>query len=61
MGMDADLSQTPEDFLKMRERILAEDDMVIGSRYIKGGEQIGKNLIKLSVLPRKTKLISELA
>ena len=46
MGMDADLSQAPEDFLKMREKILAEDDMVIGSRYIKGGEQIGKNLIK---------------
>jgi dolichol-phosphate mannosyltransferase len=42
MCIDADLSQSPSELLKMKEKLDKGYDQVIGSRYMAGGEQIGK-------------------
>jgi len=46
MCIDADLSQSPADLYKMKEKLDNGYDLVIGSRYMKGGEQIGKSLLR---------------
>jgi glycosyltransferase involved in cell wall biosynthesis len=46
MCIDADLSQSPDDLLKMKEKLDNGYDLVIGSRYMAGGEQIGKSVIR---------------
>ena len=46
MCIDADLSQQPSDLVRMKELIDEGFDMVIGSRYIKGGKQIGKPFMR---------------
>jgi dolichol-phosphate mannosyltransferase len=46
MGIDADLSQSPADLLLMKEKLDRGYDLVIGSRYIKGGKQLGKSLLR---------------
>ena len=43
IGIDVDLSQSVDDLLKMIKFMKNNKaDMVIGSRYIKGGKQINK-------------------
>ncbi len=46
MCIDADLSQSPADLFKMKEKLDNGYDLVIGSRYMTGGEQIGKSMIR---------------
>lgn len=46
MCIDADLSQSPADLLKMKDKLESGYDLVIGSRYMAGGEQIGKSFIR---------------
>jgi dolichol-phosphate mannosyltransferase len=46
MCIDADLSQSPLDLLKMKELLDKGYDLAIGSRYMEGGEQIGKSAIR---------------
>lgn len=46
MCIDADLSQSPADLLKMKEYLDNGYDLVIGSRYMEGGEQIGKTFLR---------------
>lgn len=46
MCIDADLSQSPIDLLKMMEKLDNGYDLVIGSRYMTGGEQVGKSLLR---------------
>lgn len=46
MCIDADLSQSPTDLFNMKEILDNGYDLVIGSRYIKGGQQIGKSLVR---------------
>ena len=41
--LDADLSQPPNDLITMKDKLDTSCDLVIGSRYIQGGEQIGKS------------------
>ena len=43
MCIDADLSQAPDDLLRMRELLEAGYDVVIGSRYAAAGSQSGKS------------------
>lgn len=44
--IDADLSQSPKDLLKIKEELDKGYDLVIGSRYIDEGKQIGKSPIR---------------
>lgn len=46
MCIDADLSQSPADLFKMKEKLDNGHDLVIGSRYMAGGEQVGKSMIR---------------
>ncbi len=46
MCIDADLSQSPVDLFKMKEKLDSGYDLVIGSRYMAGGEQVGKSVIR---------------
>ena len=46
MCIDADLSQSPADLFKMKEKLDNGYDLVIGSRYMAGGEQVGKSMIR---------------
>jgi dolichol-phosphate mannosyltransferase len=46
MCIDADLSQSPADLFKMKEKLDSGYDLVIGSRYMTGGEQVGKSLLR---------------
>ena len=46
MCIDADFSQSPLDLLKMKEKLDSGYDLVIGSRYMKGGEQVGKSFLR---------------
>jgi dolichol-phosphate mannosyltransferase len=46
MCIDADLSQSPKDLIKMKEKLDSGADLVIGSRYMAGGEQIGKSFLR---------------
>ena len=41
--MDADLSQSPADLLRLKHALDSGTDVVIGSRYLKGGAQRGKS------------------
>jgi len=44
--IDADLSQSPIDLLKIKNKLDQGYDLVIGSRYIDKGKQIGKSPIR---------------
>jgi len=44
--IDADLSQSPEDLVKMTELLDKGYDLVIGSRYMEGGQQVGKSAFR---------------
>ncbi len=44
--IDADLSQSPADLVKMKENLDSGYDLVIGSRYMTGGKQIDKSLFR---------------
>jgi len=44
--IDADLSQTPEDLLKIKQKLDEGYDLVIGSRYMKDGKQLGKSPLR---------------
>ena len=44
--MDADLSQSPNDLLLMKDELDNGYDLVIGSRYISGGQQLGKSFFR---------------
>ena len=44
--IDADLSQSPGDLLKMKGLLDEGFDLVIGSRYMTGGKQIGKSVFR---------------
>ena len=44
--IDADLSQSPNDLLKIKEKLDEGYDLVIGSRYLKEGKQLGKSPIR---------------
>lgn len=46
MCLDADLSQSPSDLLRMKEKYDSGFDLVIGSRYARGGKQIGKSFMR---------------
>lgn len=46
MCIDADLSQSPADLLRMKEKLDDGYDLVIGSRYMRGGSQVGKSLLR---------------
>lgn len=46
MCIDADLSQSPKDLVKMKEKLDSGYDLVIGSRYMKGGKQVGKSFFR---------------
>jgi len=47
MQMDGDLAQDVNDLILMREELRRKNiDMVIGSRYMAGGSQVGKSLIR---------------
>lgn len=44
--IDADLSQDPNDLVIMKEKLDDGYDLVIGSRYVSGGRQIGKSFMR---------------
>lgn len=44
--IDADLSQSPSDLFRMKEKLDKGYDLVIGSRYMRGGEQVGKSMVR---------------
>ena len=44
--IDADLSQSPEDLLKIKNKLDEGYDLVIGSRYMANGKQFGKSPIR---------------
>ena len=44
--IDADLSQSPEDLLKIKNKLDDGYDLVIGSRYMSNGKQLGKSPIR---------------
>ena len=44
--IDADLSQSPEDLLKIKDKLDDGYDLVIGSRYMSNGKQFGKSPIR---------------
>ncbi|MBM4135153.1 MAG: glycosyltransferase, partial [Nitrospira sp.] len=44
--IDADFSQSPRDLVRMKEVLDGGQDLVVGSRYMKDGEQIGKSLAR---------------
>ena len=44
--IDADFSQSSEDLLKIKQKLDEGYDLVIGSRYMERGEQIGKSHIR---------------
>ena len=44
--IDADLSQSPDDLLKIKNKLDEGYDLVIGSRYVDKGKQVGKSLLK---------------
>lgn len=44
--IDADLSQSPLDLFKMKSKLDEGYDLVIGSRYMAGGEQVGKSAVR---------------
>jgi dolichol-phosphate mannosyltransferase len=44
--IDADLSQSPLDLFKMKGKLDEGYDLVIGSRYMTGGEQVGKSAVR---------------
>lgn len=46
MAIDADLSQSPSDLLRLKEKLDSGYDLVVGSRYVAGGKQIGKSLLR---------------
>ena len=46
MCIDADLSQSASDLLRMKDKLDAGCDLVIGSRYMPGGKQVGKNFMR---------------
>jgi len=46
MCIDADLSQSPHDLFKMKGKLDEGYDLVIGSRYMKGGKQVGKSFFR---------------
>ena len=46
MCIDADLSQSPSDLFTMKEKLDDGHDLVIGSRYMAGGEQVGKSFLR---------------
>ena len=46
MCIDADLSQSPVDLFKMKEKLDDGYDLVIGSRYMAGGDQVGKSFVR---------------
>lgn len=47
IGLDADLSQSPKYLKDMFAQIENGSDMVIGSRYISGGQVVGKSKLRL--------------
>ena len=44
--IDADLSQSPEDLLKIKNKLDEGYDLVIGSRYMTNGKQLGKSPLR---------------
>jgi len=46
MCIDADLSQSASDLINMKKKIDEGYDLVVGSRYMPGGEQVGKSLLR---------------
>jgi len=46
IGMDADLSQPAQDVVTIYKKITQGDDLVIGSRFVRGGSQVNKPLIR---------------
>jgi dolichol-phosphate mannosyltransferase len=47
MQIDGDLAQNPKDLIFMYEYLVRQNcDMVIGSRYINGGKQEGKSILR---------------
>ena len=46
MCIDADLSQSPKDLIRMKEKLDEGYDLIIGSRYMSKGRQIGKSLLR---------------
>jgi len=46
MCIDADLSQSPSDLIRMKAKIDSGYDLVVGSRYVSGGKQIGKSFLR---------------
>lgn len=44
--IDADLSQSPDDLLKIKDKLDMGYDLVIGSRYMAQGKQLGKSPIR---------------
>jgi len=44
--IDADLSQSPEDLLKIKNKLDEGYDLVIGSRYMANGKQFGKSPLR---------------
>ena len=46
LGIDADLSQSPTDLVKMIVKLDNGDDMVIGSRYLPLAEMVGKSKLR---------------
>jgi dolichol-phosphate mannosyltransferase len=46
MCIDSDLSQSPADLLRMKEVLDSGYDLVVGSRYMKQGKQIGKSVAR---------------
>ena len=45
-GIDADLSQSPKDLIKMINKLDEGFDLIVGSRYMPGGEMIGKSKLR---------------
>jgi len=46
LTIDADFSQSPQDLLNIKNKIDEGYDLVIGSRYMRDGGQIGKSFLK---------------
>jgi dolichol-phosphate mannosyltransferase len=44
--IDADLSQDPHDLVIMKDKLDDGYDLVIGSRYVRGGQQLGKSIMR---------------
>ena len=46
LGIDADLSQSPKDLLKMIVKLDEGYDMIVGSRYLPQGKMVGKSFLR---------------